>query len=276
MGACMKKTYYLMILIVFLWSMWGISSYATDNNANLEVLRLDTEGMVPGFNKDVTEYYITVGENINQIEVTAIPQNENAYINIEGNENLKSGINKIEIAVKSEDETNEKIYIINVTKTSNVQTANTNLETLAIENVTLSPEFDNNKTEYNAEISNTVRRLNILAIPENAQTQVIVEGNENLREGKNEVTIKVIAQNGVTERVYRINVYKRNNGEEVAQKQEQEAKIARVSAVLAGNEIENNKEAEILEKGNRDNKIIAILIVFTIILVIIIIRNRKK
>ena len=265
-----------MILIVFLWSMWGISSYATDNNANLEVLRLDTEGMVPGFNKDVTEYYITVGENINQIEVTAIPQNENAYINIEGNENLKSGINKIEIAVKSEDETNEKIYIINVTKTSNVQTANTNLETLAIENVTLSPEFDNNKTEYNAEISNTVRRLNILAIPENAQTQVIVEGNENLREGKNEVTIKVIAQNGVTERVYRINVYKRNNGEEVAQKQEQEAKIARVSAVLAGNEIENNKEAEILEKGNRDNKIIAILIVFTIILVIIIIRNRKK
>lgn len=274
----MKKNYYLIILFVFVWSMWGISSYATDNNTNLEVLRLDAEGMVPSFNKDITEYYITVGENTNKIEVTAIPQNENAYINIVGNENLKSGINQIEIVVKSEYEINEKIYIVNVTKTSDMQTANTNLETLAIENVTLSPEFNNNITEYNVEISNTVSRLNILAIPENVQTQVIVEGNENLREGKNEITIKVIAQNGVTERIYRINVYKRNNGEEIAQKHEQEATIARVSAVLAGKEIDNNKETEILdiEKSERDNKIIAILIVFFIILVIIIIRNHKK
>lgn len=272
----MKKTYCIMILFAFLWSIWGISSIATDNNMDLEVLRLDTEGMVPSFNKDITEYYITVGENVNRIEITAIPQNKNASVNIEGNESLKSGRNKIEIEVKSEDKNNEKKYVINVTKTSNMQTANTNLETLAIENVTLSPEFNNNITQYNAEISNTVSRLNILAIPENVQEQVIVEGNENLKEGNNEVTIKVIAQNNVTERVYRINVYKRNNGEEVSQKQEQEAKIARVSAILGQNEIDNNKEAEILEKRNRDNKIIAILIVFTIILVIIIIRNKKK
>lgn len=274
----MKKTYYIMILLVSLWNIWGITSYAIDNNANLEVLRLDIEGMVPSFNKDITEYYITVGENVNQIEITAIPQNENANVNIVGNEGVKNGVNKVEITVKSEDKTIEKKYIINVTKTSNRQTANTNLETLAIENVTLLPEFNNNITKYNTEISNGVSRLNILAIPENVQTQVIIEGNENLKEGNNVVTIKVIAQNGITERVYTINAYKRNNGEEVVQKQEQEAKIARVSAVLAGNEIDNNKEAEILDidKGERDNKIIAILIVFFIILILIIIRNRKK
>lgn len=274
----MKKTYYLIILFAFVWSIWGSDSCATDNNEDLEALRIDIEGMVPSFNKDITEYYITVGENINQIEVTAIPRNENAFVNVEGNEELKSGINKIEIIVKSEDGTREKKYIINVTKTSNEQTANTNLETLAIENVILSPEFNNSVTEYNAEIANTVSRLNILAIPENVQTQVRIEGEDKLQEGENVVTIKVIAQNGITERVYRINVYKRNNGEEVAEKQEQEAKIARVSAVLSGNEIDNNKEAEILEmdKGERDNKIIAILIVFSVILVIIIIRNRKK
>lgn len=274
----MKKVYYLMALFVFLWSIWGIPAYGTDNNVDLEVLRIDIEGMVPGFKADIAEYYITVGENTNQIEVTAIPKNEKSLVNVVGNESLKSGINRIEITVKSEEGANEKKYIINVTKTSNMQIANTNLETLAIENVVIAPEFNNSITRYNAEVANTVKRLNVLAIPENVQSQVVVEGNENLKEGENEVTIKVIAQNSVTEKVYRINVYKRNDGEEAVQKQEQEAKIARVSAVLGGNEIENRKEAEILErdKNERDNKIIAILIVFSVILVIIIIRNMKK
>lgn len=272
----MKKAYYLMTLFVFLWSVWGIPAYGANNNVDLEVLRMNVEGMVPGFGSDITEYYITVGENINQIEITAIPKNEKSLVKVVGNESLKSGINRIEITVKSEKGANEKKYIINVTKTSNMQIANTNLETLAIENVVIAPEFNNSITRYNAEVANTVKSLNILAIPENVQSQVVVEGNENLKEGENEVTIKVIAQNSVTEKVYSINVYKRNDGEEAVQKQEQEAKIARVSAVLGGNEIENTKEAEILERANKDDKIIAILIVFSIILAIIIVRNRKR
>ena len=272
----MKKMYYIIALVIFIWGICGATSFATDNNADLEIMRLDRSGMIPSFNKDITEYYMTIGNHINNIEITAIPENKEASVQILGNNDLKEGINKIEIIVTSKDKTNEKKYTINLTETSDTETANTNLENLAIENVTLSPEFHSNTTQYNAEVSNTVKSLNILAIPENAKAQIIIEGNENLKEGNNVITIKVIAQNNITERVYKINLYKRNNGEEAEEKQEQEAKIARVSAILEKNEIDNNQEEQMLNKGNKDNIIIATLITFFIILIIVIIRNQKK
>ena len=272
----MKKMYYIIALVIFIWGIFGATSFATDNNEDLEIMRLDRSGMIPSFNKDITEYYMTIGNHINNIEITAIPENKEASVQILGNNDLKEGINKIEIIVTSKDKTNEKKYTINLTETSDTETANTNLENLAIENVTLSPEFHSNTTQYNAEVSNTVKSLNILAIPENAKAQIIIEGNENLKEGNNVITIKVIAQNNITERVYKINLYKRNNGEEAEEKQEQEAKIARVSAILEKNEIDNNQEEQMLNKGNKDNIIIATLITFFIILIIVIIRNQKN
>ena len=89
----------------------------------------------------------------------------------------------------------------------------TNLETLAIENEILYPAFDNNINDYDIEISNNVSNLNILAIPEDENTSVLINGNENLIEGDNKITIKVKSQSGV-ERNININVHKRNDIEE--------------------------------------------------------------
>ena len=89
----------------------------------------------------------------------------------------------------------------------------TNLETLAIENEILYPAFDNNINDYDIEISNNVSNLNILAIPEDENASVLINGNENLIEGDNKITIKVKSQSGV-ERNININVHKRNDIEE--------------------------------------------------------------
>ena len=59
------------------------------NNANLKSLRLDIEGIVPNFNKYITEYDITISNNINNIEVLAISENPNATIEVTGNDRLK-------------------------------------------------------------------------------------------------------------------------------------------------------------------------------------------
>lgn len=59
------------------------------NNANLKSLRLDIEGMVPNFNTYITEYDITISNNINNIEVLAIPENPNAQIEVTGNSRTK-------------------------------------------------------------------------------------------------------------------------------------------------------------------------------------------
>ena len=89
----------------------------------------------------------------------------------------------------------------------------TNLETLAIENEILYPAFDNNINDYDIEISNNVSNLNILAIQEDENTSVLINGNENLIEGDNKITVKVKSQSGV-ERNININVHKRNDIEE--------------------------------------------------------------
>ena len=89
----------------------------------------------------------------------------------------------------------------------------TNLETLAIENEILYPAFDNNINDYNIEISNNETNLNILAIPEDENASILINGNENLIEGDNKITIKVKSQSGV-ERDININVHKRNDVEE--------------------------------------------------------------
>ena len=42
------------------------------SNSKLQNLRLNIEGMVPDFNKDIYNYYLTVNDNINNIEVLTI------------------------------------------------------------------------------------------------------------------------------------------------------------------------------------------------------------
>lgn len=183
-------------------------------NANLKVLRLNREGLVPTFEENIYEYYLTVLNNVNDIEILTISDNPNATIEIDGNNNLKEGLNIITIKVISEDKTQTNVYTIQVTKTANLESSNTNLEILAIENVLLYPQFGANVTNYKAEISNDISDLNILAVPENEKAIVEVIGKNNLKEGNNLVSVYVTALNGFSKREYKVNVYKRNQEEE--------------------------------------------------------------
>lgn len=258
------------------------------DNSFLEILRLDKEGITPNFNKEITEYYITVDNSTNNLQVTAIPENQKSKIEIKGNNNLKSGINKIEIIVTSEDNTQKKVYNINVTKTSNIDASNTNLVTLAIENATLYPEFYTDILNYKAEVSNDVKDLNILAIPEKVASQVSIQGNTNLKEGKNTVIIKVIAENKITEKNYIIEVYRRNSQEEVQALENQEIKIEKANAIIEEKEQEESLDTEELnieEEKQKENEtfknkyflpIILVVLIVVFIIGYYIYKKRKK
>lgn len=92
-----------------------------NNNATLQVLRLDKEGITPNFEKGINEYYLTISNEVNDIEVLAISENPNATVEITGNTNLKEGLNLITIRVTSADKKQNNIYTIQVTKTDNLQ-----------------------------------------------------------------------------------------------------------------------------------------------------------
>lgn len=246
------------------------------SNSKLQNLRLNIEGMVPDFNKDIYNYYLTVNDNINNIEVLTIGENNNSKITVTGNENLKDGLNIIKIQVTSEDNANNSEYIINVTKTNNIEDANTNLETLAIKDVLLYPSFDNSVTNYNVEVSNDTYNITLLAIPEDEEASVDIVKSDVLQEGNNEIKITVTAKNNYTKKDYIINVYKRNDAEEIEYQEEQKKNqeslnniLEKTSTTIQSNDY-NKQEYNEKQNETRNNifYIIGIILFFAIILLI--------
>ncbi len=250
-----------------------------ESNSKLQNLRLNIEGMVPRFEKDIYDYYLTVKSDIKDIEVLATTENSNAEVKVTGNENLKEGLNDIKIQVISQDKTTSSTYLINVTKTEDIEAANTNLETLAIENALLYPAFDTNVTNYNTEVSNSLERVNLLAIPENEEATVEIKRDDILKDGDNEIKIIVTAANGYTKKEYVINVYKRNSEEEEKYQEEQKSNQEKLNEIyetlsLSNNEQEQNQEKQEQIKNNETegkenrNRLVALFTLIAIVLII--------
>lgn len=183
------------------------------NNASLKEMRIDVEGITPKFSKNITSYSVVISNDITSINVVAVPEESNAEVNISGNNNLIEGSNVITISVTAPDGKTRKNYIINVTKTSNPEFANATLENLAIENVTLNPEFNSEIMNYTAEVEKEVENLNILAVPRRENATVTINGGENLVWGENVINITVLAEDGLTEKIYTVIVNRK--GEEI-------------------------------------------------------------
>lgn len=255
----------------------------TSNDSSLKILRLSEEGIVPEFLPDIKDYYFVTNKDFTNLNITAIPNNSDANVRINGNDNLNEGINKITIDVISKDKTSKSTYTINLTKTKNVEDANANLETLAIENVLLEPIFDTNILNYKANVSNNIENLNIFAVPENTNGKVEIEGGSNLKEGTNIVNIKVTAPNGFSFRNYQVIIHRRTLEEDEKYQEEQEASAKKLSTILEEQEnIENIKEENNKEEAeeNKKNDVIkkVIIVIGLIIIVtteIIIIKKRK-
>ena len=197
-----------------------------------------------------------------------MPENKNSKIEITGNENLKEGLNIIKVQITSEDNTSSSSYIINVTKTNNIEDANTNLETLAIQNYLLYPNFDNTVTNYNVEVANDTNNINLLAIPEDEEAKVEIDKNDKLQEGNNTIKITVTAKNNFTKKVYNINVYKRNENEEKEYKLEQEENKELLNNIqrTSTSKDDNNNQKQ-TEEENKDIYLILTLITLLIILI---------
>ena len=88
------------------------ASYSKDNY--LKSLSIDGYSLTPSFNKDTTEYSLTVENDVRTIKVLATKNDTKASLSGTGEENLTEGLNKINVVVTAENG-NTKTYVINVT-----------------------------------------------------------------------------------------------------------------------------------------------------------------
>ena len=188
---------------------------------------------------------------------------------------------QVEIGKKENVRANEKT--IETENIENSELLNTNLETLAIENVLLYPPFDNSVTQYRAEVGNGVSNLNILAVPENENAKVEVIGKDDLKEGENSVSVVATAQDGVTKREYDVVVYKRNLEEEEKYQNEQKKNQAKLEAIYQAQKTEgfsNNIEKSIQEAEKNEKKSdfieIIVIVVASILVMFVIVKYGVK
>lgn len=114
-----------------------------DINALLKSLTINNATLKNTFDINTFEYLCdNITSDINALDILAETQIEGATYQIEGNENLKSGINHVKIIVKSRDGSETKEYIITVFKSDEALSlkedintdSNSNIKTILKEN----------------------------------------------------------------------------------------------------------------------------------------------
>lgn len=191
------------------------------NEKNLKSLTIEGDyKLTPEFDKDVTEYSLSVGSDVESIKIDAEAVDDNAKVEIIGNDKLLEGENTIEIKVTAEDGT-VRTYKINVTKGEEIVSTDFGLSELSVSGYTLTPNFSTNVYEYKLDIEDeTVTSLDVNANSTVEGATVDIAGNNNLKLGENIITILVKSEDGEEIVTYQIvvNVTKKTqeNGQIIA------------------------------------------------------------
>lgn len=177
------------------------------NNANLKVLSLDKGTITPVFSADTMEYKVNVDDTINEVDVTATPDDSKATVNISGNKDLKVGENTISIDVTAEDKKTKKTYKIIVNK--QVPPEKAYLSSLTFDNGTLSQEFKEDAFLYVLnDVSEDAISLKITAVPKYDTSKVEIIGADSLNDNVTVVKVKVTTKDGSLTKIYTIFVSK--------------------------------------------------------------------
>lgn len=247
--------------------------------SNLKELRINQEGILPSFDKNIYNYYLTINENIDSLDIEAIPENSNSKIEIIGNNNLNDGENTVLIKVISDSE--ETVYNIQVVKTQNIELSNCNLEVMAIESGLFEPAFDSNITEYQLEVSNNITSLNIFAVPENENAKIEISGTNNLEVGDNLIEIIVTSQDEKMQKKYSVHAYRKTKRETKEDEEVKKDNDEKVQELLYENNSEYNiqktKLVSTQQKINKNTLKLGILlsIVFVVLIIVALLKSKK-
>lgn len=148
--------------------------------------------MTPKFNKILDTYKVVVPNNVDNVNIVAVPEVNTATVIGTGNKTLKTGVNIFSITVTAEDGSTDS-YTINVERE---KSNNNYLKSLAAIQGTFEEEFSKNTQSYHLEVEKDVKSLDLTYELEDSTAKAVVLDNKNFKAGENTVTIRVTAENG--------------------------------------------------------------------------------
>lgn len=125
------------------------------------------------FHSNVYEYTVNVGYDVEKLDISYIPNNKDAKVNIVGNDKFNFGNNEVKITVVAEDGSSSN-YVLNVIKKS---------KECIVNNINISGyeiDFDCNNYNYELKIKDE-DSLNIVVFLNNNSAKANVYNNFNLK-----------------------------------------------------------------------------------------------
>ena len=182
-----------------------VVSRRKNDEARLSNLQVIGTTISPNFNKDTYEYSLST--TLTELNITAVPIDNNATYEVIGNTNLSLGSNQVIVRVTAADGVTTKDYILNVEKE---KSNNNNLKSLEVEDHTFTPEFSKTTTVYYLNVERDVETIQVNAIAEDVNATVEGDNEVNLNVGVNYVEVKVTSESGIA-KVYTIIVTRKGN-----------------------------------------------------------------
>lgn len=159
------------------------------NDATLKSITLSS-GKI-NFKATTYEYNVEVGNDVEELKVTAVKNNDKAVVTLPTNTKLNVGKNDLKIQVKAEDGT-VKTYTLHVVRLNKVLSNNSKLAELKVDGKTI--KLESNTYSYDLEkIDGNI--VDIVANAESDKAEVKIYGNNSV--GLNDsVIVKVTAEDG--------------------------------------------------------------------------------
>ena len=176
-----------------------ITRESKSNDVTLKSLKLSSGDL--DFSRDVFYYLINVSNEVDNIDIEAIPNDDKTSIRVEKPEILVVGKNEIRVIVTAEDGT-MATYVVVVNKKEKISNDAT-IKNLVIKNYKL--DFKSNIYEYNLEIDGE-DNLDIDILLNNDAASYNIRGNKDLANGS-VIEIEVKAEDGSIN-TYKINISK--------------------------------------------------------------------
>ena len=300
----LKKIIIFMILIIsVISSVYAISEEIVYLETNKNKVKIDEEIEISVRAKDtkIVAYNLYIYFDNEKIEYVSGPENTNEVQNriiavwhdVTGGKAPKSEeLTKFVFKTREEGKTkislegdfyNDNGELVNFEFEEKYIEIDVSLEVLAIENELLYPPFDSNITNYDVEVSSSNEKLNIFAVPTNENASLEIFGNDELKEGNNQIKIIVTSQDGVNKREYKINAYKRNKQEEIVYEKEQKSNDEKLEKIYQAEKVnveigkfEEENITKIDEKEDQKSSWILVLVSFIILFSISVIIILKK
>lgn len=179
-------------------------------NNYLSNLRVNGGELTPGFDRNNTEYSVSVPYEISSLNVNASVEDGTASVSVYNTNLISEETVDVEVIVTAENGST-RTYVLHTLRgkdPNKILSTNNFLATLTISDGLLSPSFSKEQEQYIVYLPYEVSNINIdYSVEDTRYATVVKEGPENLSVGNNIYKLTVKAEDE-SEKVYSITVFR--------------------------------------------------------------------